>query len=164
MALHHFALVEIDLRVDAEAADDPGDRIPRHLDEPRPAARGRRSGHFLDGHVTLLARCGVVRSGTGLIASREVATLVPPFGLLVERLEREVAERPDHAAVEPAKRGGDAAARRLVHERHELVGEARHRAADADAADVGATADAAHPAALGHVAFDDRAPAAEFHQ
>src|SRR5262249_40594167 len=44
------------------------------------------------------------------------------------------------------------------------VGEAGHRAADADAADVGTAADAGHPAALGHVAFDDRAPAADFDQ
>ena len=33
VALHHFAVLEVDLGVDAEAADDPGDRIPRHLDE-----------------------------------------------------------------------------------------------------------------------------------
>jgi hypothetical protein len=28
VALHHLAAVEIDLRVNAEAADDPGNRIP----------------------------------------------------------------------------------------------------------------------------------------
>ena len=50
---------------------------------------------------------------------------------------------------------------RLVHERHERVGEAGHGAADADPADVGASPDAAHPAALGHVAVDHRPPAAE---
>src|ERR1700682_6164653 len=50
---------------------------------------------------------------------------------------------------------------RLIHEGHELVGEARHRASDADAADVGATADTGHPAALGNVAVDHRSPAAE---
>ena len=33
VALGHHALVEVDLGVDAEAADDPGDRIPGHLDE-----------------------------------------------------------------------------------------------------------------------------------
>ena len=54
-------------------------------------------------------------------------------------------------------------ARRLVHERHELVGEAGHGAADADAADVGAAADAGHPAALGDVAVDHRTPAAQLH-
>src|SRR6185295_3763284 len=49
----------------------------------------------------------------------------------------------------------------LVHERHELVGEAGHRAADADPADVGTAAHAVDPAALGHVALDHRAPAPE---
>ena len=52
-------------------------------------------------------------------------------------------------------------ARRLIHERHELVGKARHRAADADAADVRAAADARHPAALADVALHDRAPASQ---
>src|SRR5438477_492964 len=52
---------------------------------------------------------------------------------------------------------------RLVHERHELVGEPWQRAADADAAHVGTAADAVHPAALGDVADDDGAPAAELH-
>ena len=51
-----------------------------------------------------------------------------------------------------------------VHERLELVREAGHRAADADAADVRAAAHAVDPAALGHVALDDRAPAAELDQ
>ena len=31
VALDDFAVLEVDLRVDAEAADDPGDRVPRHL-------------------------------------------------------------------------------------------------------------------------------------
>ena len=44
-----------------------------------------------------------------------------------------------------------------------LSGKPGHRAADADAADVRAAADAAHPAALGHVAIDDRAPAPDLH-
>ena len=33
VALDHFLVLEVDLGVDAEAADDAGDRIPRHLDE-----------------------------------------------------------------------------------------------------------------------------------
>ena len=33
VALHHALLREIDLRVDPEAPDDAGDRVPRHLDE-----------------------------------------------------------------------------------------------------------------------------------
>jgi hypothetical protein len=38
----------------------------------------------------------------------------------------------------------------VTHERHELVGEARHAAADADATYIGASAEAAHPSALAH--------------
>ena len=33
VALDDFPVLEVDLGVDAEAADDPGDRIPRHLDQ-----------------------------------------------------------------------------------------------------------------------------------
>ena len=46
---------------------------------------------------------------------------------------------------------------------HELVGKSGHGAADADAADVRAAADAAHPAALADVALHHRPPAAELH-
>ena len=53
--------------------------------------------------------------------------------------------------------------RRLIHERHELVGEAGHGAPDADPADVGAAADAAHPSALAHIALHDRSPAPQLH-
>ena len=70
---------------------------------------------------------------------------------------------PDRLAVRADDRGRELAAGRLVHERHELVREARHGAADADAADVRAAADAVDPAAFGHVALDHRAPAAELH-
>src|SRR5262249_3382656 len=49
LALHHLVVVEIDLGIDAEIADDPGDRVPRHLGEV--AARGAeavlRGGHRL---------------------------------------------------------------------------------------------------------------------
>ena len=44
VALGDLAVLEIDLGVDAEAADDPGDRIPVHLDElaERLLGRGNR--------------------------------------------------------------------------------------------------------------------------
>src|SRR5215468_11515543 len=102
-----------------------------------------------------------INSPLRLVAGRELAAGSTPLRFLVERVDGPSAQRADHRAVEAARRRRDAAAGRLVHERHELVGEARHRAADADAADVGAAADAAHPAALGHVAFHHRTPAAE---
>src|SRR5688500_15201129 len=86
-----------------------------------------------------------------------------PGGLAVERRFREVAQRAHSPAVHEDGRSGHLRARWLVHEGHELVGEPWHGAADAHAADVRTAADAVHPAALGHVAEDHRAPAAELH-
>src|SRR6476620_10825767 len=106
-----------------------------------------------------LASCAPARG----VARGELLALVAPLGLLVDRLVRDPAQPADHGSVDPADRRGQRPARRLVHEGHELVREARHRAADADAAHVGAAADGGHPAALGDVAVDDRAPAAELH-
>src|SRR5262245_22886496 len=98
------------------------------------------------------------------VPGQEIGALLPPLGLLVRGLQREAAQRAYDAAVDHRSAGRHAAARRLVHERHELVREAGHRTGDADAADVGTTADAVDPAALGHVAFDHRSPAAELDQ
>src|ERR1051325_3456776 len=94
----------------------------------------------------------------------EARARVPPLRFLVNGLFGEPAECPDDAAHELIRRRGHLAAGRLVHERHELVGEAGHRAPDADAADVGTAADAVHPSALGDVAADDGAPAADLHE
>ena len=33
LAAHDLLLLEVDLRVDPEVADDPGDRVPRHVDD-----------------------------------------------------------------------------------------------------------------------------------
>src|SRR5689334_15887332 len=98
--------------------------------------------------------------GLGVAGEQRVALLAPPR-LLVDRVHRDAAQPPDDRAVHRAGARRDLAARRLVHERHELVREAGHGAGDADASDVGAAADPVDPAALGHVALDHRAPAAE---
>src|SRR5215470_12743502 len=101
----------------------------------------------------------------GLLESRqELVALLAPLRLLVGGLRGEAAKGADHGAVHRAGRRGHLRSRRLVHERHELVGEARHRACDADAAHVRAAAHAVDPAALGHVALDHRSPAAELDQ
>src|SRR3954470_4284317 len=100
----------------------------------------------------------------GLVAGAQPPALRPPAGFLVDGLRRDVAQLADHHPVGAARGPGDLASRRGVHERHELVGEAGHRASDADAADVGAAADAVDPAALGDVALHDRAPATELDQ
>src|SRR5690606_10345878 len=68
-------------------------------------------------------------------------------------------QRPVHAQ----HRRGQSTTRWCVHERHELVRESGHGAADADATDVGATADTVHPAAFGDVAVHHRTPAADLH-
>src|SRR4051794_20746891 len=86
-----------------------------------------------------------------------------PLRLRIHGRLRVLAELADGAAVGGDGLGGEFGAGRLVEEGrlHELVGEAGHRAADADAADVGTAADAVHPAALADVALHHRPPAAE---
>src|SRR4051812_22948762 len=124
---------------------------------------------------TSLPASGLTRSRTairallsvpppGLVARGELVAVVAPGRLLVDRRVRDPAQLADHAPVAAGEHRGHAGAGRLVHERHELVGEAGHRAADADAADVRAAADAGHPPALGDVAVDDRPPAPDLDQ
>src|SRR3984885_14116529 len=99
-----------------------------------------------------------------LVAGEQFGALGAPLRLLVSRLGGEGPQGAEDRAVHAAGGGGPPRAGRLVHERHELVGEARHRARDADPAHVGATADAVDPAALGHVALDHGSPAAQLDQ
>src|SRR3954465_9863537 len=99
-----------------------------------------------------------------LVAGIELLAGVPPLRLLVELAFGDLPQPPDHRPVRAAGQRRHLRARRLVHERHELVREARHGAADADPADVRAAADAVDPAALRHVALDDRTPAAQLDQ
>src|SRR4051812_36980638 len=98
-----------------------------------------------------------------LVAGEELLAGLAPLRLLVDGLVRDPAQAADDRAVQSAGGGGHLPAGRLVHERHELVGEPRHRAADADAAHVGAAADPVDPAPLGDVAVDDRPPATQLH-
>src|SRR5918996_2190575 len=98
------------------------------------------------------------------VPGRELAPLLPPLRLLVDRLARDGAQRPDDVAVQAAGGGGDLRAGWLVHEGHELVGEAGHGAPDADAPDVRAAADTVDPSPLGDVALRHRPPAAQLHQ
>src|SRR3982750_3664576 len=99
-----------------------------------------------------------------LVAGRQLAAVVAPARLLVDRRVRDAAQLADQRPVGGGDGRREPAAGRRVHERHELVGEAGHRARDADPADVRAAADAVHPAALGDVAVDDRPPAADLDQ
>src|SRR6476469_6214712 len=73
---------------------------------------------------------------------------MPPLRLFVHGLSGDLAQIANHRSVQPRRGRRDLAARRLVHERHELVREARHRAPDAYAADVRAAPDTVDPASL----------------
>src|SRR6266704_3542553 len=99
-----------------------------------------------------------------LVAGAEFGALHAPLLFLVRRLGGEAPQAADHRPVHAAGGGGHGRARWLVHERHELVREAGHGAGDADAAHIRAPAHAVDPAALGHVALDHRAPAAQLDQ
>ncbi len=53
--------------------------------------------------------------------------------------------------------------RRLIHKRHELVRKAWHRTTDADAANVGTSANPAHPSTLSNIALNHWTPASQLH-
>ena len=158
VAFGNSAFAEIDLRKDAEAANDPCDRVPVHL-------------HQVAGTDCLFFVCRRDRGhrgsfslvGSGLIASREFRTGMPPLRFFVDGMIRHRAKAADGHSVSANRGARKLCARRLVHERHELIGKAGHGAADADAADVRAAANSSHPSTLGHVAVDHRSPAAKFH-
>src|SRR4051812_1023550 len=61
-------------------------------------------------------------------AGQQVAAALSPLRLLVERADADAAEAADDGAVRADGGRGGLAAGRLVHERHELVREAGHRA------------------------------------
>src|ERR1700727_1329923 len=94
----------------------------------------------------------VIVSPCLLVAGAQFRALGAPLRFLIHRAGGEAAQAPDHRAVHAAGRGGHGRARRLVHERHELVREAWHRAGDADTAHVRAAADTVAPAPPGRVA------------
>src|SRR6201989_1211518 len=79
--------------------------------------------------------------GRWMIPGGQLGAVVPPLRLLVRRVVGALAELSEDPAGEPDACRRQPRARGLVHERHELVGEPGHRAADADPAVVGAAAD-----------------------
>src|SRR5690348_4205703 len=89
---------------------------------------------------------------------------MPPLWFFVDRFIGDAAQLLHGPAPELHYARRELRARRLIHKRHKFIGEARHGAADADAAHVRTAADAIHPAALRHVAVHNRPPAAQFHQ
>src|SRR5450755_588993 len=100
------------------------------------------------------------------VAAGQGPAPAPPFGLdVVLGLDVALAEIAHHRPVGVFRDPGRPPAPLvLVHERHELVREAGHRAGHADTADVRAAADAVDPAAIRHVALDHGSLAAELDQ
>src|SRR5277367_5280294 len=88
---------------------------------------------------------------------------MPPLRFFVDRIVSNGAQRSNSTAINADGAGRDPGARRFIHERHELVREARHGAADANSSDIGTAADPSHPAALGDVAVHHWPPAAQLH-
>src|ERR1700755_3222225 len=66
----------------------------------------------------------------GLVAGGQLRAAVAPLRLVVHRPVGDRAQLADRGAVADDHTRGQAAAGGRVHERHELVGEAGHRAAD----------------------------------
>ena len=90
VALDDLAGVEVDLRVDAEAAHDPGDRVPGHLDQ---VARSRSSR---SGGLSVAVMAG---SPGPLRAGHELAARPAPLGFLVDGARGHRAQLPDGRAV-----------------------------------------------------------------
>src|ERR1700686_1804106 len=88
---------------------------------------------------------------------------MPPLGFFVHRVLRDRTERPNSTAIDTDASRRNSRPWGFVHEWHELVGEAGHGAADADAAYVWATANSGHPSPFRYVTVDHRPPASEFH-
>src|SRR5262249_14801323 len=99
-----------------------------------------------------------------VVARLEMVSGTTPPRLTVDGVQGDFAQAGHRGPLQGVRGGAGPAAGRFAQERHELAREARHRAADADAADIRASADAVHPTALRHVALDHWSPAAKFHE
>src|SRR6184192_3301310 len=96
-----------------------------------------------DGRSSTEVTC---HSPTLAVSGQQFRAPPAPLRLLVHLALGDAAQGAYHGAVHDGRGGGHPGAGRLVHERHELVREPRHRAGDADAADVGTAADPVDPA------------------
>ncbi len=80
LARHDLAVLEVDLRVDAEVPDDPGDRVPGHVDE----LAGLGLDLLAGGHVSAL-----LSAPARGVAGGELGAVVAPLRLLVHGLVRD---------------------------------------------------------------------------
>src|SRR5271165_6283611 len=86
-----------------------------------------------------------------------------PLRFFIDGRIGERAEGANRFTVGPDGCARELGPRRFIHERHKLIREAGHCAADTDAAYIRAAADSGHPSALGHIAVHNRTPAAKLY-
>src|ERR1700733_12078766 len=98
-----------------------------------------------------------------MVSRGQLRPRMPPLGFLVKCVFGDRPQPAHHPSISARHVAGYARARRLIHERHELVGKSGHRATDANSPHIGAAADSRHPATFGHVALHDWSPTAQFH-
>ena len=94
----------------------------------------------------------------------EFRSCMPPSRFLADGVIGDAAQLANEPAVNPAGKRRNRRPGRLVHERHEFVGESRHGAANANPAHVRTAADTVHPSALGDVAIHHRPPTPDLDQ
>src|SRR5450432_1624105 len=89
---------------------------------------------------------------------------MPPGWFLVDSALRQLAQPFNSRTINADNIRRDLGPRWFIHKGHKFVREARHRAADTDATNVGATTYTCHPSAFGHVALHNWPPASQFHK
>src|SRR5690242_1177021 len=112
---------------------------------------------------SLLMPCHALLVSSWMVSGGQFRAPMTPLRLFVDGTLGYRAQGANGTAVSAHGCTGDPCSRRLIHKRHELIWEAGHGAADADAAHVGTAPDSGHPAAFGNVAVHHRPPASQLH-
>src|SRR5262245_26009605 len=98
----------------------------------RPLVVASRWGAVTVDMIYLLEELSAAPVRLGAVAGGQLRALVPPARLLVDGVVGHRPQVADNLPVHADEHAGHAGAGGLVHEGHELVGEAGHRAGDAD--------------------------------
>src|SRR5580692_7677460 len=88
---------------------------------------------------------------------------MPPLRFFVDRVVGDRTQRSDGAAVNADGSGRHSRAGRFIHKGHEFVREARHGAADTNAADIRTPPNSSHPTSFRDIAVHHRPPAAQLY-
>src|SRR5215475_13254388 len=96
------------------------------------------------------------------VARSELRACMSPLRLFIYASVCNRAQRTNEFPIRTDQHTRERRPRRLIHERHELIRESWHRAANANSSHIRAPADAIHPAAFRHIAIHHRTPATDF--